>query len=353
VNHGNWYYSVGSFNPWGNGIPGPSAAVQVVELYTKAMVLPKPATPEKTWTLVARNTADNWFSKDQFRLNEENPSADNYAVLDMLEEFREDGAFEFKLVWPKDGLQDQHWSQTSNPVTVTHKGVKGYKAISAPHTSQRWGGLEHGGSHSLLDGSVDHGNWFYSVGSFKKWSSGIPGPSAAVQQVELYVKSSNSVSKILAQEKAAHEAHMAGRTWHLMARNTNGFWFSKGQWNLNENDESNDNFARLDKLEDYRRHGAFEFKLVWPKDGLADQWWTQTSNPVTKTSRGADGYRAINAPHTDRFWGGLEYGGSHSLLDGSVNHGNWFYSVGSFRKWSTGIPGPKAAVQQVELWVLA
>jgi hypothetical protein len=356
VNHNNWYYSVGSFRPWSGGIPGPAQQAQVVELYTKTMIpAPRMHTQEKTWTLLCRNTNNFWFGKGQWRLNEGDRNNDNFAILDQLEEFRDNGAFEFKLVWPGSSLEDQHWSQTSNPVTVT-TGIKGYKAISAPHTSQRWGGLEHGGTYSLLDGSVNHGNWFYSVGSFRQWSGGIPGPSASVQQTELWVLSKTSATDVddkLAKEAAELAERNKGKTWHLVCRNTNGYWFSKDQWSLNSNDPSNDNYAILDKLEDFRRHGAFEFKLVWPQNGLQDQHWTQTSNPVTKTSRGADGYRAISAPHTSQHWAGLEYGGSYSLLDGSVNHGNWFYSVGSFRQWSGGIPGPSSAVSQTELWVFA
>ena len=64
-------------------------------------------------------------------------------------------------------------------------------------------------------------------------------------------------------------------------------------------------------------------------------------------------YEAVNAPHSDNLWAGLgwlvffssfcyigyilEYGGSSSLLDGSTNHGNWFYSVGSVREWNGGM----------------
>jgi hypothetical protein len=40
-----------------------------------------------------------------------------------------------------------------------------------------------------------------------------------------------------------------------------------------------------------------------------------------------------------------------SYLDGSVNHGHWFYAVGSYVPYSGGIPGPTVVVQKVELWV--
>jgi hypothetical protein len=142
--------------------------------------------------------------------------------------------------------------------------------------------------------------------------------------------------------------------WNLVFRQQSGNWFKKGQWSLNADDAESANFAILDRLEEFRRNGKFEFKLRWPKNGLADQVWYQTSNPVTSAPRGgAQGYEAISAPHKSNKWGGLEHGGTYSLLDGTVNHGNWYYSVGSFQKWSHGIPGPAAAVSEVELWVKA
>ena len=68
-------------------------------------------------------------------------------------------------------------------------GVNGYEAIDAPFTILHWGGLEfNSNSSSLLDGSVNHGNWFYAVGVKNLWKGAFPGPFAAesVQQVELY-----------------------------------------------------------------------------------------------------------------------------------------------------------------------
>ena len=45
---------------------------------------------------------------------------------------------------------------------------------------------------AVLSGSMN-GDWFYAVGSYSMWNGGslgigIPGPSKAVPQVELYVK---------------------------------------------------------------------------------------------------------------------------------------------------------------------
>jgi len=90
------------------------------------------------------------------------------------------------LTWPDEDVSYE-WSQTSNP---TSEGISGYQAISIPYTGNHWGGLEpSSGCCALIDGSVNHGNWFYAVGSFYHWNNGIPGNGqvGAVQAVELYV----------------------------------------------------------------------------------------------------------------------------------------------------------------------
>ena len=54
------------------------------------------------------------------------------------------------------------------------------------------------------------------------------------------------------------------------------------------------------------------------------------TNPVTAGSGGVTGYEAVDAPFAGNYWGGLEYNGANSLLDGSVSQGNWWYAVGSY-----------------------
>merc|ERR1712099_40758 len=83
------------------------------------------------------------------------------------------------------------WSQTSNPLT---EAISGYDAISVPYTGQYWGGLEPG-NNALMDGSVNHNNWYYAVGSFILWQGGFPSYAKTnndnnypQQSVELYVR---------------------------------------------------------------------------------------------------------------------------------------------------------------------
>jgi len=140
--------------------------------------------------------------------------------------------------------------------------------------------------------------------------------------------------------------------WKLVARQTYPGFFVKGQWSRNSDDESSDNFAILDQLEGFRgKEGGFEFKLTWPGSGSPDQIWKQTSNPVTH-GKGVEGYEAVSVFSTTNFWGGLESQNAPSLLDGSVNHGNWWYAVGSFHTHHGGIPLANGKVaQKVELYV--
>jgi hypothetical protein len=71
--------------------------------------------------------------------------------------------------------------------------------------------------------------------------------------------------------------------------------------------------------------------------------------------RVSQGYEGIDINFDAMFWGGLEYNGLHSLLDGSVSHGDWYYAVGSSNAsvvaGTPGIPGPGTVEQTVELYV--
>ena len=73
--------------------------------------------------------------------------------------------------------------------------------------------------------------------------------------------------------------------------------------------------------------------------------------------RVSQGYEPIDINFEAQFWGGLEYNGLHSLLDGSVSHGGWYYAVGSSNAsvvaGTPGIPGPGTVEQAVELYAQA
>ena len=102
-----------------------------------------------------------------------------------------------------------------------------------------------------------------------------------------------------------------------------------------------------------RNHLCWIFQSGAAASRVLTQEWSQSSNPMRKTTSGVDGYKPIDIKAgTHHRWGGLEYNtGSSSLLDGSVNSGWWFWAIGTRSRWQTGIPGPNHAVQIVELRV--
>lgn len=116
---------------------------------------------------------------------------DKFSDLYLLELFRAtDGKFEFLMQFPDDLTGYNRWKQISNPtvVTIHNNGVNGYEAILISWASNNWGGLEYNGSVSFIDGSVASTTWHYAIGSYTIYASGIPGPTAAVQYTELWVR---------------------------------------------------------------------------------------------------------------------------------------------------------------------
>jgi hypothetical protein len=145
--------------------------------------------PAAGWTLVYRQTHPFYQPSDSWVNALGTPEDDNYSILGDLENYRgADGKFEFKLCWPQGGRLCQWWKQTSNPLEgAEHSGTQGYEAVEVHYTDNSWGGLEHGGTASLFDGTQNFGNWFYAVGSSHQWGCGIPGRSECELQAELWV----------------------------------------------------------------------------------------------------------------------------------------------------------------------
>lgn len=153
------------------------------------------------WTRVFHEDTGggDFFLRDDFELNKSDPEAGLYAILNDLERFRRDGEFELLMRWPGHATYtaDQHWAQTSNPVTDSPGAIPtGYRAISVPYTSQGWSaGLQRSlnGDSSLLDGTISPlSNWYYAVGTTYCWgnqTSGCqPAPSGGAHIVELLVR---------------------------------------------------------------------------------------------------------------------------------------------------------------------
>jgi hypothetical protein len=165
------------------------------------------------WDCVFRQTVPNYKPIQDWRTFSPGDRSGDFSTLDELESSRHpDGKFTLKLVWPqRAGTNTQTWRQTSNPVTQTQSngGVSGYESMSTPFSAMEWGGLEKGGSDSLLDGSVSSGYWWYAVGSFSPHEGGIPGPGTVETRVELWTltPSSNELPGASYQDSEARLVH--------------------------------------------------------------------------------------------------------------------------------------------------
>lgn len=155
------------------------------------------------WFLIFRqdSSSGDFFSSNNDwaeakQTNIHTPSATKYSNLYLLEKFRRYDKLTMMLKWPNlNASTNNIWSQTNNPVTDDGSGgVTDYTAIDIDYTSNIWGGLEryNAQSSTFIDGSVNHPNWYYAIGS-KSWGSAttFPGPSSAVNLVELWVKFKN------------------------------------------------------------------------------------------------------------------------------------------------------------------
>lgn len=124
-------------------------------------------------------------------------TSDKYSILSKLESFRPNtnSSFEFRIKYPTDANGSNIWKQTSNP---TYQKVTGYKPIKIDWTSNYWGGLEYSGNTStLIDGSVNHNNWYYAIGAANKHGDGMPSCTnvnnngTTANDVELWVRINN------------------------------------------------------------------------------------------------------------------------------------------------------------------
>ena len=131
-----------------------------------------------------------------------------------------------------------------------------------------------------------------------------------------------------------------GKTWARVvyqdiSKNTNYFTLAEGAF-VNQPGK----YSCLGRLDQFKNtSGNFEFMLEYPDatGALAGKKniWTQTSNPWTeqKTNTGegtenAKGFQGISMGLAGYGGHGLEYNGTSCLLDGIVNHGNWWLCVG-------------------------
>lgn len=147
------------------------------------------------WTLVFRHDISGGLfasdaEADLFNLSLPGLTTKKYSILSKINELKSAAPYEFRLFYPTLNIRN-HWSQTFDPRSGASpiRPVAGYTAINVVATGNFWGGLERSGGSTFLDGSVNHGNWWYSIGSQSIYGGGIPGPNTTVVPVvELYIR---------------------------------------------------------------------------------------------------------------------------------------------------------------------
>lgn len=329
------------------------------------------------------------------------PSSDKYSVLNKIPDFITGGKYKFRQTWP--GYANKNiWIQTTNPLDdVDPAGVVPI-AVNA-HNDTRlysWGGLElSGGTHgpsttaSLLDGSIEHGNWFYGIGQTVAWGTpnGYPAdgttPSTGygVSATALWIKdeatytSYNSCKAILDAGASTGsglytidpgnlgsplpvycDMSTDGGGWTRVFYHTvsGGTLFADNTEAQNSNQTQpliKTKYSILNRITGFVRSGQYELKINWPGSGSSIRnWWTQTNNFV---STPISGYASVSVQAIGASWQGLEPDlGNQTMSDGSAG-GGWWYAIGQKVVWGVD-PGTPAApevspvgVPAVELWV--
>ena len=131
--------------------------------------------------------------------NPSDPNAKLFSILFVLDDFKIDGMFHMRIVYPELGGSNE-WIQTSNPVRDSI--IEGYQPLSLDYrtdgNSEPWGGLGNcrGSNATAICDTPTSGNYSMCVGCQVWWvnSSNIPGPrsnvsdDSGVTQVELYIR---------------------------------------------------------------------------------------------------------------------------------------------------------------------
>jgi hypothetical protein len=146
------------------------------------------------WTLVFNHNISGGFwandtEADSNNVNSPGLTTDKYSILNEIDNLKYGTDYEFRLHYPNSN-KTNHWKQTFDPRSGSSniRPVQGYVPISVDMTGENWGGLEKSGGNTFLDGSVNSGNWWYSIGSVNPFSGGVPGDGAVETKVQLFVR---------------------------------------------------------------------------------------------------------------------------------------------------------------------
>lgn len=360
------------------------------------------------WTRVFRHHVQGGYfatTSDAINKNTNDANHNLYSALDKIPDFISNGKYRFRMNWP--GYSEKNiWIQTTNPLDDVD--VAGVVPIAVNTFTQtrllNWGGLELGnGTHgpansdsSLIDGSIEHSNWFFAIGSDAPYSTppGIPADtplnSGGVSETVLWIKeddvvvSYNSCKAILDAGASTGSGIYTidpgnigspipvycdmttdGGGWTRAFYHTaSGSLFVNNAEALSSNQSApltTTKYSILNRLSGFLRAGKFELKIDWPLSPNPNirNWWTQTSD---FTSQPVAGYVGVSIGTSTQGWGGLEYGTpGTTLADGSVGTGSYWYAIGLNALWGANNPGlpaseevagaPDTGVPRVQLWV--
>lgn len=298
-----------------------------------------------------------------------------FSALNGLEEFRrEDGRFQFKLHYPENNITNI-WRQSNNFAAhdVGQFLTRGNLANAQPPVEQ----VNASGTWNIIEKQ--------NPGS-SKWVVERPAQAAGSQyplgipQSRLQPNRTYTLSVWCAYENEVdfENASLFHTRWYKTDGSSEIISTAQGR---GEVFVSSGNDIVVDGVRWQRRkiefttpsdlstthttywYFGFSSDVNFNPTGTA--WYTNfqfTDRPLIKnyagdydaTSGGVRDYEAIRTDYSGNYWGGIEFNtGSSSLADGSVDHSNWFYSIGSqiFSGGST--PGPGVTVDVTELWIYA
>lgn len=355
------------------------------------------------WTRIFRhNIAGGYFAStaDALSKNTGAPTGNLYSVVNKIGDFVVNGKYRFRQTWPG-YTQKNIWLQTTNPTSdVVTAGVV---PISVNLHSDYWNGLELGnGTHgptntnqSLLDGSAQRSDWWYSIGATVAYGTpaGIPmatpvlGSGAGVNEVNLWIKEDDTYTNYNSCKAILDAGASIGNGLYTIDPGNTGtkipvycdMTSDGGGWtrifyhdyaaagvfaskaealNLNSGTPLATKYSILNRITGFYRSSKLELRINWPGTSASRNWWTQTSNFTTSP---VAGYTAVAIQSTSNAWGGLELSTApQALSDGSVGISDWFYSIGMISAtWGTPVGHPASdevagsgvGVPRVELWV--
>lgn len=354
------------------------------------------------WTLVFNhNVVDGYFANaaEALSTNVDKPNSNRYSILSSLESMRSrQGNFTFKLNWPGHA-QRNIWQQRTNP--AVDQALSGYVPLSIQASTDNWGGLERnctvGCGNSLIDGNIGNVDFWYSLGTYVAYIGGgvtanqvIAGGNLGVNHVELWTRDDSFLlntprdcQEILEYGQStgdglywidsdgagANGAYQVlcdmtsdGGGWTLVFNHhTAGGYYANAADALSKNTATPtaNHYSILNKLDDFKSNGRYIFKINWPGYNPRNIW-AQTTNPTV--DQPVAGYVPLSIDASSNMWGGLErdcvVGCTNNLMDGSINHINYFYSIGPYAAWGTppGIPASDSAfgsgfgVSHAQLW---